>query len=128
MEDAATAEISRAQLWQWVRYPKGILDDGREITFELVDTIEKEELQHIEDKLGKDLFENGGYKRAAEIFNELIKQDEFIEFLTIPAYEELLDKEMGEYKMMEKRVEQLETEWKEKQSWTGIERPYRTED
>ncbi|HLS60021.1 MAG TPA: malate synthase A [Virgibacillus sp.] len=92
MEDAATAEISRAQLWQWVRHPKGILDDGREITFELVDTIEKEELQHIEDKLGKDLFENGGYKRAAEIFNELIKQDEFIEFLTIPAYEELLDK------------------------------------
>lgn len=90
MEDAATAEISRAQVWQWVRYPKGILSDGRKVTIELVEQLLKEELQKIESQIGKEAFISGNVQRAAEIFEELTKQDSFAEFLTIPAYEELI--------------------------------------
>ncbi|MBN6205818.1 malate synthase A [Ralstonia pickettii] len=90
MEDAATAEISRAQVWQWVRYPKGILSDGRKVTMELLENLLKEELQEIESQIGEEAFISGNVGRAAEIFEELIKQDSFAEFLTIPAYEELI--------------------------------------
>lgn len=90
MEDAATAEISRAQVWQWVRYPKGILSDGRKVTMELLEKLLKEELQEIESQIGEEAFISGNVGRAAEIFEELIKQDSFAEFLTIPAYEELI--------------------------------------
>ncbi|GIO24028.1 malate synthase A [Oceanobacillus sp. J11TS1] len=90
MEDAATAEISRAQVWQWVRYPKGILSDGRNVSLELVEQLLKEELQTIEGHVGSDAFISGNFKLAAEIFEALIKQDTFAEFLTIPAYEELI--------------------------------------
>lgn len=90
MEDAATAEISRAQVWQWIRYPKGVLKDGRKVTFALFDEILREELQKIKDQLGDDAFKKGNYKKAASIFEELIKDDDFQEFLTLPAYEQLI--------------------------------------
>jgi malate synthase len=73
MEDAATAEISRSQIWQWVRH-------GR-ISRERVLELEREELE----KLGP------GYEAAAEIFAEVALADEFAEFLTLPAYERLVD-------------------------------------
>jgi len=84
MEDAATAEISRSQVWQWIRSPKGVLDDGRKVTEELVKQLVPEELA----KIKNDGFE-GKFDRAAEIFVRMSTQDEFEEFLTLPLYEEL---------------------------------------
>lgn len=84
MEDAATAEISRSQVWQWIRSPKGLLDDGRKVTAELVNQLVPEELAQI--KAGG--FE-GLFDRAAEIFTQMSTQDEFAEFLTLPLYEEI---------------------------------------
>jgi malate synthase len=84
MEDAATAEISRSQVWQWIRSPKGVLDDGRKITADLVRALVPEELAKI--KAGG--FE-GKFDRAAEIFTQMSTQDAFAEFLTLPLYEEV---------------------------------------
>lgn len=90
MEDAATAEISRAQIWQWIRHPDGVLEDGRKVTFGLVGHLIEEELEKLAKLIGEDLFVNGGYREAAELLEKLITQDKFVEFLTIPAYEQLL--------------------------------------
>ncbi len=83
MEDAATAEISRSQVWQWIRSPKGVLDDGRKVTADMVRRMVAEELANIK---------KGGYfgkfDRAAEIFETMSTQDKFEEFLTLPLYEE----------------------------------------
>src|SRR5206468_2404086 len=84
MEDAATAEISRSQVWQWIRSPKGVLDDGRKVTAELVRTLVPEELA----KIKEGGFE-GKFDRAAQIFEQMSTQDEFAEFLTLPLYEEI---------------------------------------
>jgi malate synthase len=84
MEDAATAEISRSQVWQWIRSPKGVLDDGRKVTADLVRSLVPEELAKI--KAGG--FE-GKFDRAAEIFTTMSTQDAFEEFLTLPLYEEI---------------------------------------
>ncbi|SEN72008.1 malate synthase A [Lihuaxuella thermophila] len=89
MEDAATAEISRAQVWQWIRHPKGILEDGRKVTSELFQQVLEEEMRSIEQEVGADAFAGGKYKEAARLFSELILSDEFAEFLTIPGYEHL---------------------------------------
>ncbi|MBP6531240.1 MAG: malate synthase A [Burkholderiales bacterium] len=84
MEDAATAEISRSQVWQWIRTPKGVLDDGRKITAEMVKAFVPEELAKI--KAGGFV---GKFDRAAEIFTKMSTQDAFEEFLTLPLYEEI---------------------------------------
>ncbi len=84
MEDAATAEISRSQVWQWIRSPKGVLDDGRKITADLVRTLVPEELA----KIKADGFV-GKFDRAADIFTQMSTQDAFEEFLTLPLYEEI---------------------------------------
>jgi malate synthase len=87
MEDAATAEISRAQLWQWIRHPKGILDDGRKVTVEMYEQFKKEELEKIKQEIGAENFANGRFDEAVELFDKLILQDEFADFLTLPGYE-----------------------------------------
>ncbi|EIJ79802.1 malate synthase [Bacillus methanolicus PB1] len=87
MEDAATAEISRAQLWQWLRHPKGILDDGRKATVEMYEQIKKEELEKIKQEIGAENFVNGRFDEAVELFDKLILEDEFADFLTLPGYE-----------------------------------------
>ncbi len=84
MEDAATAEISRSQVWQWIRTPKGVLGDGRRVTADMVRSFVPEELAKI--KAGG--FE-GKFDRAAEIFTQMSTQDAFEEFLTLPLYEEI---------------------------------------
>ena len=89
MEDAATAEISRTQVWQWIRHPKGILDDGRGITLAFVLEILEEELVKIKEAVGEQAYNGGRYDEAAELFKSLISQDEFVEFLTLPGYERL---------------------------------------
>jgi malate synthase len=86
MEDAATAEISRAQVWQWIRSPRGVLDDGRKVTLELVRQMIPEEMERIKTHLGEN-YSLGRYEEASQLFDQLVASDEFIEFLTLPAYE-----------------------------------------
>jgi malate synthase len=88
MEDAATAEISRSQVWQWIRSPKGVLDDGRKVTLELATQMIPQELAKIRDHLGP-AYAQGRYGEAASILRELVAGDTFVEFLTLPAYERL---------------------------------------
>lgn len=86
MEDAATAEISRTQVWQWIKH-KAKLDDGREVTLELYRSLVPSELEKIKAYVGDEAYENGKFEKAVEIFDQLIDNDEFIEFLTLPAYD-----------------------------------------
>jgi malate synthase len=88
MEDAATAEISRSQVWQWIRSPKGVLDDGRKVTKPMVAAMIPEELRRIRELLGA-AFGEGRYEEAAQIFSMLVDDDSFVEFLTLPAYERI---------------------------------------
>jgi malate synthase len=82
MEDAATAEISRAQLWQWLRH--GVpLENGQPLTSPWLDRIWDEELREL------DVRQDGAYTRAAELLRRLVFDREFTEFLTLPAYEAL---------------------------------------
>jgi len=83
MEDAATAEISRSQVWQWIRSPKGVLDDGRKVTAAMVRPLVAEELAKI-----KATPAVGEFDRAAQIFEKMSTDEAFAEFLTLPLYEE----------------------------------------
>jgi malate synthase len=85
MEDAATAEISRAQIWQWLAH-NAALADGRKITKQLYDEILPQEMTRIETEVGSARFSSGNYNRAAKLFSEMSKSAEFAEFLTLPAY------------------------------------------
>lgn len=89
MEDAATAEIARAQVWHWVRSKKGVLDDGRKVTLDLVRRLIPEELAGIRRHLGEQGYAAGKYDLAATVFEELTADDVFVEFLTLPCYEYL---------------------------------------
>ena len=86
MEDAATAEISRTQIWQWIKN-KAQLDDGRIITLDLYEQLKAQELLKIEAYVGMEAYRNGRFPEAIAIFDQLICSGEFTEFLTIPAYE-----------------------------------------
>ncbi|MEO5694164.1 MAG: malate synthase A [Usitatibacter sp.] len=87
MEDAATAEISRSQVWQWMRSPKGVLDDGRKVTKQLFREILVEELHKTPHIVGAEAYAAGRYADGAKLFEEISLADEFVEFLTLPAYE-----------------------------------------
>ena len=91
MEDAATAEIARGQVWQWIRHG-ATLDDGRTVTPELVRELEGSELEKIRSEIGDDeWFETEGRPDLSRaLFERVALSEEFIEFLTLPAYEELL--------------------------------------
>ena len=89
MEDAATAEISRTQIWQWVHHPKGILDDGRKVTLELFRSMMQDEMQKICKRVGDECYGEGKYNLAAQLFDDIISSDELDEFLTLRAYEHL---------------------------------------
>ena len=89
MEDAATSEISRTQVWQWIRHPGGVIEDGREVTAELVRELIPEELETIKGLVGGDRFEEGHFGVASEMFERLATSDELAEFLTLGAYEVL---------------------------------------
>jgi malate synthase len=86
MEDAATAEISRTQVWQWI-HNEARLDDGRVITYELYQEFLKEELVKIREYVGDEAFENGRFKEAVDLFDRLVKDSDYVEFLTLPAYD-----------------------------------------
>jgi malate synthase len=86
MEDAATAEISRSQVWQWIRSSKGRLEDGRKVTEQLVRGLIAEELARVKAAVGGD---TSNYDRAARIFEDMSTSEEFAEFLTLALYEAL---------------------------------------
>jgi malate synthase len=88
MEDAATAEISRAQLWQWIRHPEGKLEDGRKITKEMVQAMIPEELGNIQQAYG-DAYDAASFENAARLLEGLATSDAFEDFLTIKAYDQL---------------------------------------
>jgi len=89
MEDAATAEICRAQLWQWLHHGART-SEGRQVTPERFDLLLTEEIDRIHDEVGPGRLLNGVFPTAVRLFEQMTKQDEFDEFLTLPAYD-LLD-------------------------------------
>jgi malate synthase len=89
MEDAATAEISRAQVWQWIRH-QAKLEDGRLVDVPLCRQIVAEELDKTKAMVGEARFNAGRYQDAAKLFQDLIEQPEFAEFLTLSAYDRLV--------------------------------------
>jgi malate synthase len=86
MEDAATAEISRSQVWQWIRSPKGVLDDGRKVTRALFVEILADELKKTPGLVGAAAYAAGRYAEGARLFEEITTSDDYVEFLTLPAY------------------------------------------
>ena len=93
MEDAATAEISRAQLWQWIRHGARTAD-GAPVTAARFDATLREELAVIAREVGAERFRAGRYEAAARLFGDMIKKADFDEFLTLPAYA-ILDETAG---------------------------------
>jgi malate synthase len=91
MEDAATAEISRSQIWQWIKNPQGVLDDGRKVTKALVRDLLAQELTRIGTLRGSEDADGAAYERAARLFEEIATSDEYVEFLTLPAYDVLTE-------------------------------------
>ena len=89
MEDAATAEISRAQIWQWIRHPRGVLTDGRKVTKELFRTVLDEEIEKIRTSIGAQRFASGKFDVARELFDKITTDEQFVEFLTLPGYDKL---------------------------------------
>ena len=87
MEDAATAEISRAQIWHWIRSPLGVLDDGRKVTRELFQQLVPQELEKVRQILGEQQYGAGKYQEAASMFEQLTLDENFVDFLTLPAYD-----------------------------------------
>ncbi|WP_348774024.1 malate synthase A [Micromonospora sp. WMMD714] len=87
MEDAATAEIARSQVWQWVRNDV-VLADGRQVTRDLVEQVVDEEIARISADRGP-TFDAAGYAAARDLFVEVSLADDFVEFLTLPAYERM---------------------------------------
>jgi len=90
MEDAATAEISRTQVWQWVHQTRGVLEDGRKVTVAMVGELVKQELERIRGERGNERFERGHFEEATRLFDDLVRSESLAEFLTLKAYE-LLD-------------------------------------
>jgi malate synthase len=88
MEDAATAEISRSQVWQWVHHGVA-LREGRPVTRELVRAVEAEELARLRAAVGAEAFRQGRYEEAVDLFERVALSERFVEFLTLPAYERI---------------------------------------
>jgi malate synthase len=88
MEDAATAEISRSQIWQWIHHPGGVLEDGRKVTFDMFKTWLGEETGLIKQHLGTH-FDALLFGEASALLEDLVKQKTFAEFLTLPGYQKL---------------------------------------
>lgn len=86
MEDAATAEISRTQVWQWIQNG-ATLEDGRTVTVELYNELLPSELENIKAYVGEEAYANGRFPEAIALFEKLITEKDFTEFLTLPAYD-----------------------------------------
>jgi malate synthase len=96
MEDAATAEICRAQLWQWMHHGTK-LKDGRTINESLFRGLLNSELEMIKSQVGEAAFRAGEFELARRLFENIVTSNQFVEFLTLPAYEELLGLEKDDH-------------------------------
>src|SRR2546422_418053 len=86
MEDAATAEICRAQLWQWIRH-EARMENGATVTAERFDLLLGAELEQVHHQVGTARFRFGAFSTAVRLFSSMVKNDSFDEFLTLPAYQ-----------------------------------------
>jgi malate synthase len=86
MEDAATAEISRAQVWQWLHHGAA-LDDGRVVTPDLIEAVIEEEMRRIGEEVGGARMTSGRFAEARALFTRLVLAGDLADFLTIPAYD-----------------------------------------
>ncbi|MBL7744638.1 MAG: malate synthase A [Chitinophagaceae bacterium] len=89
MEDAATAEICRTQVWQWL-HSRAKLNDGRTITHSLYEDLRDDEIEKIQHTVGSQAYQEGKFTQAICIFNKLVVQDKWEDFLTLPAYDLIL--------------------------------------
>lgn len=89
MEDAATAEISRTQVWQWIKNGSK-LEDGRTVTYELFKEILPSELENVKSYVGEEAFNSNTMAKAIDLFDTLVQQGDYVEFLTLPAYNLLI--------------------------------------
>jgi malate synthase len=89
MEDAATAEISRSQVWQWVHNDVTLADTGEQVTADLVRKTADDATGAIRDEVGSDAYDSGRWKEARDIFEQVALADDFTTFLTLPAYDHL---------------------------------------
>ena len=121
MEDAATAEISRAELWQWIRHGAR-LTDGRPVTAELYTRIRDEELQRLGTMPQSRLAD------AARLLDEFVLGKEFVEFITIPAYRILEHKGESDMDIRRLEAEELKTRWTTDPRWKGSRRDHTAED
>jgi len=87
MEDAATAEICRAQLWQWLHHPSAALSDGRKISESLYRELLAEEIKKIKTLYGSQAYAESKMDDAIQLFDALVTSQQFAEFLTLSAYE-----------------------------------------
>jgi malate synthase len=90
MEDAATAEISRSQVWQWV-HNRTLLDTGEPVTADLVRSVAAEQLSEIADEVGETAYAAGRFELARRVFEQVALNDDFADFLTLPAYAAAVD-------------------------------------
>ena len=88
MADVATCEVSRAQLWVWLKY-NAKLDDGRTINEDLIDKLIAEELNKTKERVGDDVFKKIPFENAAKIFRDMVTKENFDDFLTLPLYEKI---------------------------------------
>ncbi|MEI7469086.1 MAG: malate synthase A, partial [Chloroflexota bacterium] len=88
MEDAATAEISRAQVWQWL-HCAATLSDGRTLTPTLFDELLNDQMQVVRHEVGDDRFEGGKFELATQLFRDMTLSNQFAEFLTLAAYQHI---------------------------------------
>lgn len=88
MEDAATAEISRASIWQWIQHGKS-LSNGKPVTKQLFKDMLVEELANVKKEVGSDRFTHGKFTQAAVLLEDITTSDELVDFLTLPGYEML---------------------------------------
>jgi malate synthase len=89
MEDAATAEISRSQVWQWIHNDVTLADTGEQVSVELVRKVADEVTAEVRTEIGDDAYEAGRWVEAREIFEEVALANDFVDFLTVPAYDRL---------------------------------------
>lgn len=127
MEDAATVEISRSQLGQWIEH-KAKLADGRAVIIELVKQVIKEELAKIKGSMTESEFKSGKYELAAKLLERVLNKREFTQFITLEAYPHIKTV-VSEPKVETKEefVQRVSEEWKNPR-WEGIVRPYTAED
>lgn len=89
MEDAATAEISRASIWQWIQHGKS-LSNGKLVTKQLFKDMLVEELANVKQEVGSDRFTHGKFTQAAVLLEDITTSDKLVDFLTLPGYEMLM--------------------------------------